>query len=160
MDQTPATSDDQALDLLGGMPSPDAVRELERGLLALPQIDLHTEQLVHAGMAARTILIPAGTVLTGAQTNIDNLCVMFGDITVTTDEGAKRLTGFHVLAAAAGFKRAGLAHADTWWTTIHRTDLTDLEAIEDEMTSESAMLQTRTLSLACEEHPLIEGNQL
>ncbi|KAA3649385.1 MAG: hypothetical protein DWQ11_18760 [Proteobacteria bacterium] len=148
MDQTPALTHQQAYDLMAGMPTPEAVRRMEDMLLQLPQIDLQTSALVHGGMAARTIMIPAGTVLTGAQTNIDNLCVLFGDITVTTDAGPQRLTGFHVLPAAKGFKRAGVAHADTWWVTIHRTDLTDPEAIEREMTDEADRLQTNTLRLA------------
>lgn len=146
--------------LLAGMPSVDAVRRLEDLLLQCPQIDLHTHRMVHGGVAARTIFIPAGTVLTGALTNLDNTCVLYGDITVTTDDGPKRLTGFNVLPATAGAKRAGVAHSDTWWVTIHRTDLTDLDAIEDEMTGESAMLQTRTQALGHDIKPMIEGDQL
>lgn len=125
------------------MPTPDQVRVLEDALKQLPQVDLQTTHVLYGGMCARTIFIPAGTVLTGALTNIDNICVVQGDITVTTDDGPQRLTGFNVLPAARGAKRAGVAHADTWWTTVHRTELTDIEAVEDEMTDESAQLQTR-----------------
>lgn len=140
-----------------GMPSPDTVREMERALLTLPQVDLSTQHIVHGGLSARTILIPAGTMLTGAQTNCANVCVIHGDITVTTDEGPKHLVGFHVLPANAGAKRAGIAHADTWWTTLHRTDLTDITEIEREMTDEHEMLQTRTLHIANEQAPMIQG---
>jgi hypothetical protein len=129
--------------LMGSMPSPESVRAMEAHLLTLPQVDLAASHVVHGGMCSRTIFIPAGTVLTGALTNIANLCILSGDITVTTDEGPRRLTGFHVIPAKAGFKRAGVAHADTYWTTIWPTQLSDIEAIEDEMTSESASLQTR-----------------
>lgn len=143
MDTPATTPDNDIAAFLGGMPDPAAVAALERAALQLPQVDLSTTMTVIGGVCARTILIPAGTFLTGALTNIDNVCVMVGDITVTTDEGAMRLTGHHVLPAAAGAKRAGLAHADTYWTTIWRTDLTDPQAIEDEMTGEAGMLQTR-----------------
>lgn len=136
------------------MVSPDAVRELERHLLAMPQVDLNTSHVVHGGMAARTIFIPADTILTGALTNCDNICVMHGDIEVTTDDGTVRLTGFHVLPARAGFKRAGVTHADTWWTTLWPTQLTDIEAIEREMTDESHMLQTRRNQLEHERDEL------
>lgn len=131
------------LALLSGMPEPDSVRHLESALLALPQVDLQTAHLVHGGLCARTIVIPAGTILTGAQTNIDNICLVAGDITVTTDNGPVRLTGYNVIPAKAGFKRAGVAHADTIWTTIWPTELTEVAAIEDEMSSESSLLQTR-----------------
>lgn len=154
MDQTPALTTHQ---LLAGAPTPAAVRRLEDALLQMPQIDLHTQQMAHGGMAARTIFIPAGTVLTGAMTNLDNLCVVWGDITVTTEDGPVRLVGFNVLPAKAGAKRAGVAHADTWWVTIHRTDLTDPSDIEDEMTGESDMLQTRRSGIEFEKRAELEG---
>ena len=129
--------------ILDGMPTPEKVRELEKGVLALPQVDLQTTNVVHGEMCARTFFVPAGTIVTGAQTNKDNIVIFSGDITVTTDEGTQRLTGYHVIKAGAGFKRAGVTHADTWVTTIWPTQLTDINEIEDEMTNESEMLQTR-----------------
>lgn len=143
-------------ELMAGMPDPDSVRALEATLLAMPQVDMEAQHLVHGRMYARTILIPAGTLLTGALSNMDNICVMHGDITVTTHEGPMRLTGFHVLPARAGYKRAGVTHADTWWTTLIHTDLTDVAAIEDEFTDESGMLGSRRAQLAHEHTPQIE----
>lgn len=143
MDVSTTPDVDQVAALLGAMPHPDTVRALEHALIDAPQVDLQTTMVVHGGMCTRTILIPAGTLLTGAQTNLDNVCTLCGDIVVTTDGGPLRLTGYHVLPAAKGFKRAGVAITDTYWSTTWRTDLTDPQAIEDEMTDESALLQTR-----------------
>lgn len=129
-----------------GVGQPDAVRALEQEFEQLPQVILETGHVIHGGMYARTIFIPAGTALTGAQTQCDNVCVVVGDITVTTDDGPVRLTGHHVIAACAGRKRVGIAHADTWWTTLMSTDLTSVQAIEDYMVTEGARLQTRRLA--------------
>lgn len=134
---------EQQTGFLAGMPTPEAVRRMEDMLLQMPQIDLQTQHLLSAGLYARTIFIPAGTVLTGALTNIDNLCVAFGDITVTTDDGPKRLTGFNVIPAMAGAKRAGVAHSDTWWVTILRTDCSTIEDAEEALTGEAERLQSR-----------------
>ena len=123
------------------------IEQLERAVLDQPQIDLRTEQIVHAKVASRTIFIPAGTVLTGAELNLAATNTVCGDITVTTDAGPQRFTGYHVLPSLAGSKRAGVAHADTYWTTHWHTELTDLDAIEDEMTNDSARLQSRLLKL-------------
>lgn len=138
--------------------SSEAVRKLESMLLQLPQVDLKTSTLLHGGMAARTILIPAGVALTGAMTNKANLCIVVGDITVTTDDGPLRLTGFHVLPAGPGFKRAGIAHADTLWTTVWPTEAERVEDAEDEMTDESAALQTRREGIEYDRRHELAGN--
>lgn len=124
------------------------VTDLESQLLTMPQVNMPVDNVVHGGMCARTIFIPAGTLLTGALTNIDNICVVNGDIMVTTNDGSKRLAGHNVIPAGAGIKRVGLAYADTWWTMIWPTGLTAVSDIEDEMTSESAKLgNRRTLNI-------------
>lgn len=134
----------------------DKVRALEALNLQVPQVDLRTTMFAHAGMGARTIFVPKGTTITGAKTNIANVCIVSGDITVTTEDGPKRMTGFHVLKAGAGFKRAGFAHEDTWWTTIWPTALTDPNEMEDEMTDESEMLQTRREGIVYEKPMEVE----
>ncbi|MGQ0595790.1 hypothetical protein [Aquabacterium sp.] len=143
--------------MLAGTPDPDAVRAIEQLLLQLPQIDLHTTQAAHGGICSRAILIPAGTELTGAQTNLDNLCAVLGDIEVTTDLGPRRLTGFHLLPANRGAKRMGRTLAPTLWITMWRTDLTDPVAIEDEMTHEADGLQTRRQCINYAADPALEG---
>lgn len=120
-----------------------AIEAIEKLLRPLPQVGLHTAHVVNGGVCTRTIRIPAGTFLTGARTEKDHINVVHGDITVTTPAGPLRIQGFHAFPVAAGHKRAGHTHADTYWTTIWRTDLTDVAAIEDEMTLESSQLQTR-----------------
>ena len=139
------------------MPSPDVVSKLEAIILDGPQVDLETCHLIHEGVCSRTVFIKAGTVVTGAKTNLPNICIVSGDITATTDEGLKRFTGYHVLKANAGFKRAVLAHSDTYWTTIWKSELTDICELEDEMTDESSMLQTRRDGIFYEAQQALEG---
>jgi len=125
------------------MPDPAAVRAAEDVLLTLPQVPIETHTLVHGGMCARTIVIPAGTTLTGALTNMDNICIVSGDIVVTTDEGVQHIEGFAVLPAKKGAKRAGKTNSLTYWTTVWPTSLTDVTAIEEEMTPEASRLGSR-----------------
>ena len=120
-----------------------AVKRLEDEILKAPQVDLETLHCLSGGMYARTITIKEGTVLTGATHKTDHVNIVSGDISVTTDEGVKRFTGYHVLPTKAGSKRAGYAHTDTMWTTVCKTDLVCIEDIEDELVEESANLQTR-----------------
>lgn len=132
---------------------PGKVAALEDAILHHPaQVLLNAEHLVHGGMYARTMFIPAGTVLTGALVNSDNVCVMCGDITVTTTEGPKRFSGFHVIPAPAGHKRAGFAHSDTYWTALFRTDLKEVADIEDSLTDESGRLMSRRFEFLTDGH--------
>ena len=121
----------------------DQVRKFEDALRTLPQIELPTHSLIHGSMYARTIFIPAGTALTGVLTNLDNICIVNGDISVTTDDEVVRFTGYHVIPARKNRKRIGMAHADTYWTTIIHTLNQTVEAAEDEMSNESHLLLSR-----------------
>ena len=132
------------------------VQSLEEMILAAPQVELNTTHALSGGMYARTIFIPAGTVLTGATHKTDHLNIVCGDISVTTDEGMRRMTGYHVLTTKSGMKRAGFAHADTMWTTVCKTDQIELEAIENELVEEADKLQTRKLQITSNDTKRIE----
>jgi hypothetical protein len=86
-------------------------------------------------MYVREITIPKGTILTGAVHKFDYVDIMLsGDIAVATPDGMKRLTGINIMAGPAGRKRAGYAYEDTRWLTVHKTDATTSEGIEDVIT--------------------------
>jgi hypothetical protein len=125
------------------MPDAESVREFEKFVMQFPQVKIETSHVLHAGMCARTIMIPAGLVCTGAMLDVDNIGIMNGDITMVTDEGPKRFSGWHVFPATKGFKRVGVTHQDTYWTTVFKTDATTVEEAENQFTSESDLLQTR-----------------
>lgn len=140
---TPSIIETTAGQVLAAVPSLEDVRELEAIMAPFSQTDVRIEHLVHGRMYARTALIPAGQALVGALTSADNICVVCGDITVTTDAGVRRITGYEVLPAMAGRKRVGVTHADTWWTVFFQTDLKDVEAIENSITSEPEQMLSR-----------------
>lgn len=126
---------------------PDKVAELEAELLNLPQVQIEVSHVFHAGMVARTIKIPAGLVLTGAYISKDNISTVNGDLTLATENGPLRLTGYHVLPAKAGYKRCGISHELTYWTTFFRSNATTIEEFEREITPQYQQLQTNRLAL-------------
>lgn len=119
------------------------VREIERRQALLPQISVATVHLIHAGMYARTITMPAGTVLTSALIKIPTVMIVSGDVTVTTGDGELRITGYQVVAANAGRKQVFVAHADTDITMIFPTSPKGIAEIEREFTDESELLFSR-----------------
>lgn len=99
----------------------DKIRELE-------PVNMEANSLFSGNIYAREIHIPAGTVMTGRVYLVDHIDVMVcGDMTVTSDEGTKRITGFNVFPSKAGKKRAGFAHENTRWITFCACE----EATED-----------------------------
>lgn len=144
----------EAVDVLPGVPTRDQIVRLEDLLLAAESqghgVQLQTEHHFADGLVARTILIPAGTVLTGAAHKAEHLNIAHGDITVWTEAGMRRLTGYHVLPSMPGAKRVGYAHADTMWTTVHanQTNERDIAVLEDMLVEDAHWLQSRRLVLA------------
>jgi len=85
------------------------------------------------GVYMRTLSFKAGSLLVGkihkhAHPNI----LSKGEVLVLTEGGGlEHLVGPVQMISPAGTKRAVYAIQDTVWTTIHITDETDLEKIED-----------------------------
>ena len=117
----------------------EKVIQLERALTALPQAECPVWHHFSPGLYARKMLIRKGTVLTGAVHKTEHLCIISGDIEVTTDDGVKRITDQHaIISSKPGAKRAGYAHEDTYWTTVHATEETDLDRLVEELTESTA----------------------
>lgn len=97
----------------------DSIQSLEDELKAMPQVEIPVVHWYSGGIYAREITIPAGVLLTGRIYKDDHFDVMvYGDVTVTTDDGRKRLTGFNLSKGNQGKKRAGYTHKETRWITF------------------------------------------
>jgi hypothetical protein len=59
--------------------------------------------------------------------------LMQGRVSVVTEEGPILMEAPRVMSSKAGTKRVVYTHTDTIWTTVHLTESTDLEAIEEQM---------------------------
>lgn len=96
--------------------------------------ELPLEHHVCNGVYVRSLTIPAGTVLTGKIHKTKHISILQqGDISVMTEEGMKRLQAPLIIESEPGMKRAGFAHTDTIWTTVHPTNLTDIKEIEESL---------------------------
>ena len=133
------------------VPTREAIERPEAAMLPLPQVGTPTTHYLSGNIYARHIDVPAGATITGAVHRKDHINVLFGDITVWTDEGMKRLTGYHILPTKAGAKRAGYTHGPTQWTSLIFTEKTDLAEIEADIVEQPETLQTRT-ALAGPQH--------
>lgn len=105
----------------GRGPTRKNILDYENFAKSLPQICIPVKHTIHGGMYAREITIPKGTFITGQIYKFDHLDIMLsGDITVSTEDGeSKRINGHNVFQGESGKKRAGYAHENTTWITIH-----------------------------------------
>ncbi len=115
--------------------APSRFDELEAEIAKMPAVDVPVVNHFAPGVYAREMQIPAGVMLTGKIHKTQHLNIVLGDITVFNDEdgSAKRITGHAIFSSQPGTRRAGFAHANTSWTTIHPTDETDVAKIEDQV---------------------------
>lgn len=117
-----------------------AVLRLEREIGKLPQVELpirhffiKSPQPVTGGYAREMTIIQGAALVGRVHKHPCINIISKGDISVTTDEGVKRIQAPYTFVSPAGTKRAGYAHEETLWTTLHLTDETDTDKIEDDL---------------------------
>lgn len=123
-----------------------AVRALEERVLALPQVPIETRHVLHAGLYARTVCVPAGVLVTGAHITISTVLIVSGHATLFIGGEDVELKGYAVVPAAAGRKQAIYAHADTLLTMLFSTAAQTVEEAEQAFTDEPERLSSRGVS--------------
>lgn len=90
------------------------------------------------GSYAREMLIEKGRVIVGKIHKHSHVNVISqGKVSVMTEDGLQLLTAPLTFVSKPGTKRIVYAHEDTIWTTIHVTEETDLEKIEEQVIAKS-----------------------
>lgn len=121
----------------------DRVREVEAKAAQLPQVQIDVHHLLHGGMYARTVTIPAGVMITGALIKIPTILSLSGHVLVFVGDEVNDLCGEHVLACSANRKQAFHALADTRLTMIFPTQARTVEEAESEFTDEVGLLTSQ-----------------
>ena len=141
-------------DLLKPIPSsaslspntPESISAIERvteAFLATPQLELMTEHVLHGGMYARTIRMPAGYALAGALIKIPTILIINGDAGVWGNDGWRRVQGYTVLAGSAGRKMLCFCKSAVEMTMIFPTKAKTVDEAEREFTDDWERLVSR-----------------
>jgi hypothetical protein len=86
------------------------------------------------GVYCREMRIPAGTVIVGKIHKTAHLNIISaGQATVRTQFGQETINAPYTFKSEIGTQRVVFAHTDTVWTTIHPTELTDVDEIEEQI---------------------------
>jgi len=132
----------------------DDVRRLETAMIEnFDNVHIDTHHTLHAGTYCRTMMIPEGHLVTGAQVKVDSTLIISGDITLYINGEPKRFIGYHVLPASAGRKQAAYANLDTHVTMLCHTEAESVEDVEVECTDEVDRLMSRRPMLIKEGAP-------
>ncbi len=119
------------------------VRKLtDLSLANLPQYPFVTEHRLHAGIYARTVTLPGGSLATGVLVKVPTILILCGDLVVYMGEGEPPLqvNGQRVLLGSAGRKQAFLSASEFTMTMCFATKAKTVAEAEAEFTDEVALL--------------------
>lgn len=119
------------------------VAALETLCRTLPQVEIATSHTIHGGIYSRTILIPAGVIITGALIKCATTLVAYGHAHVYIGDGSALIEGYQVLPASANRKQAIHAIEDTYLTMLFPTAAKTIQEAEQEFTDEAELLASR-----------------
>jgi len=120
---------------------------VQHTLLGTPQIEVHTEHIIHGGIYTRTIRMKPGTYVMGALYKVPTTVVLSGTLWAFTGVKWTKFDGYHVIAASRGRKQIFATPLenieDAVITMSFRTDAKTVEEAENEMTDEAGLLMSR-----------------
>lgn len=110
----------------------DQTFRMERIMKAMDQIDLKVKHHFSKGVYARELLIPAGVTLVGEIHKYENLNILSkGSMLVSIENGMLEIEAPFTVVSSPGTKRIAHTLTECVWTTIHGTDLKDVELIKN-----------------------------
>lgn len=115
----------------------DLIKEFEKQLSDLPQLDIQTTHRFLEGMYSREVMMPKGSIVTSKTHNVENLTIISKGkcIEVTEEHGGRLIEAPCTMISPPGVKRALYMLEDTVWTTVHYnpTNTQDLSELEQKI---------------------------
>lgn len=124
--------------ILGGIQNKsyiDTVRDVQQKIQDNAElIDVPVEHHFAPGVYMRQMNAKAGTVVVSKMHRTEHMNILLsGSLTVATENGIELLKAPVVLKSMPGTKRIGYFHEDSTWITVHPTNETDLNLIEQQV---------------------------
>lgn len=108
------------------------VAAFEQMMLEQPQVEIPVKHYFSEGVYGREIFIPKGTILTGKIHKYSQLNILAsGAMEVLVEDKVRLVQAPFTVVSPPGTKRIARAVEDCVWITVHGTNETDLEKIED-----------------------------
>jgi len=119
------------------------ISALEKLAMGHEPVDVPTEHVIHGGMYARTITMPAGMVLVGALLKRETVVIVTGSASVLAGDRFIELRGYNVIPASAGRKQIFISWSPVIITALFPTTAKTVEEAEAEATDHADDLLSR-----------------
>lgn len=121
-------------EVIPNTPTKDQIMRLQHEMSLMPQAELETDHFFANGMYARKLERTAGTLIVGKVHKHEHLFIIAkGKLAIWTEDGMRELGAGSVIVSKPNTKRVTLALEDSIGITVHRTELTDVSEIEEEI---------------------------
>ena len=120
------------------------VRAVQAAIMKCPPVNMPVHHTLHGGVYSRTIRIPAGVMIVGAQIRVPTTLIVSGRVTVWANDQTMEVDGYRVLLGSAGRKQVFVAVDDTDLTMLFPTGATTVDEAEREFTDEWELLMSRS----------------
>lgn len=112
----------------------EKVSRLAAVMAQMPQADVPVTHRYLDGIYVREVFMKKGLIVVGKIHKQEHIAIISsGEATVLTEDGLKRIKAPYTFKSPPGVRRALYIHEDMTWTTVHRTDETDIDAIETQL---------------------------
>lgn len=103
-------------------------------LTQFPQEELPVQHDFLEGVYMRTVFMKAGLIVVGKIHKQEHVAIISkGHATVVTEHGVIEIKAPFLFKSPPGARRALVIHEDMVWTTVHRSDHTDIESLEEQL---------------------------
>lgn len=125
------------LDLTGTPPSLEHIRNIQRVVASVPQIQCKLEHHFAPGLYVRELHLPKGVIAVGKMHRHEHMFLLTkGKITIMTEQDVQTIKAPHMSKSFPGCKRVVYSHEDSIVLNFHPTDTTDLAELEKELIME------------------------
>lgn len=108
--------------------------EIERMLQDQPQVELPLHEFFIPGVYARVREIPQGAMFTSPiHKKLSIGFILKGHLSIAIGDTITEIIAPHVYIGQPGAKRVVYCHTDVIWATVHGTDETDHQLLEEEL---------------------------
>ena len=121
----------------------EKIARLEVELRKLPAAQIQTEHVIHAGMYARTVRLPADMVVTNTIIKIPTLLIVHGRCALFAGKQWHEIKDYQVIPGSAGRKQVVVTIEPTAFTMVFATKARTVAEAEAEFTDQADDLISR-----------------